>query len=75
MTFFSQIRSVKAYLKLIYILGTFPWCSLIRCTLRYSYVTSLKSLVKLLVYQRERWLAHTYFKGTKRTLIYFQQYS
>ena len=73
--FCSQVHLVKAYLSLIYILGTFPWWSLIRCILRYLYVTLFKSLVKLLVYQRESWLAHTYLKGTKRTLIYFQQYS
>ena len=36
---------------------------------------AIKSLVTLLIYQRECWLAHTYSKGTKRTLIYFQQYS
>ena len=33
-------------------------------------MTSLKSLVKLLVYQRERWLAHTYLKGAKKDALW-----
>ena len=34
-------------------------------------MTSFKSLVKLLVYQRERWLAHTYLKGQSEPLFIF----
>ena len=58
--FCFQVRLVKAYLSLIYILGTFQLRSLVHCILRYLYVMSFKSLVKLLVYQRERWSALTY---------------